>query len=60
VPYLSEAEQEFWRRSMRESPDVIGDKLLMILEAFETVLKGVVIEDMTTGERIPLRRSSPV
>ncbi len=60
LPYLSDADQEFWRRSMRESRDVTGDKLLMILEAFETVLKSVVVEDMTTGERIPLHRSRPV
>ncbi|MDR3723967.1 MAG: hypothetical protein P4K83_05695 [Terracidiphilus sp.] len=57
LPYLSEGDQTFWQRSRIDSPEITGDRHLMILDAFETLLEYVVLEDMTTGERVPLHCS---
>ena len=53
MPYLSSEDQTYWTRMQQQDPP--GNYLLDMFCEFKAVLRRVVVEDVTTGETIPLQ-----
>ena len=54
MPYLSPEDQNYWTQRQQLSPAQMGDALLDMFYEFKTALRGVGLEDATTGEAIAL------
>lgn len=59
LPYLSADSQEYWRRLRNEEYHYFSAVIDEVFLQFNSSLKKVVIEDITSGEEIPLRISEP-
>jgi hypothetical protein len=59
-PYLPADLDEYWVRLRRENPDEFSASIDDIYRQFRSSLKRTVVEDVSTGEAIPLRVSSRI
>jgi hypothetical protein len=56
MPYLSSEDKEFWTKLQHR--DVAVNPLTEMFCEFKTALRRVVVEDVSTGEVIPLKRNA--